>query len=288
MSPDIIKNTSKKPLQRMFTIVPPRYDLINHLITLGLDNRWRRKAAIECLTSHPGRVLDLGCGTGDLIIAIARVSANDAEFTGIDYSQPMLEIAARKTELLARGRNISFIYGDAASLPFPDGYFDCVGISFAFRNLTYKNPLAQLHLSEVRRVLSTGGRYVIVETSQPKSKLIRKIFHLYLCAGLSSDWDTGSLTTGRHIIIWLSQRLGFILQKRLRQCCSRLAFAGSLFTPSSSEPRGFMWLSSDSDLNLILYVILSQTIQGSKKLPHHYAYRVHSFPCDLNFILSLN
>jgi demethylmenaquinone methyltransferase/2-methoxy-6-polyprenyl-1,4-benzoquinol methylase len=167
-----------KPLHHMFTVVPPRYDLINHVITLGLDRLWRGKAAGECLKAHPHKVLDLGCGTGDLAIKLARLAGKKRVLTGIDYSQPMLEIATSKAK--ASGRDISFIHGDAASLPFPDGCFDCVGISFAFRNLTYKNPLTQNCLAEVRRVLTVGGRFVIVETSQPESKLMRKLCHLYL------------------------------------------------------------------------------------------------------------
>jgi len=178
MPPDVTKSTSKKPLHRMFTLVPPCYDLINHLITLGLDSRWRRQAAREVLLARPGKVLDLGCGTGDLIVAIARMAREDVELTGIDYSRPMLEIAARKAEHLAAAP--SFVYADAASLPFSDGYFDGAGISFAFRNLTYKNPAAMRHLAEVARVLKGGGRFVIVETSQPQSSPIRKIYHLYL------------------------------------------------------------------------------------------------------------
>ena len=164
----------------MFTAVPRRYDMINHIVTWGLDKQWRRTAAIECLTAHPGRVLDLCCGTGDLAINLAMLSENTVELRGVDYSQPMLEIATRKAESTVGGKRISFTNGDAANLPFPDGYFDCVGISFAFRNLIYKNPQAQRHLAEVFRVLNAGGRYVIVETSQPKSKLIRKLYHLYL------------------------------------------------------------------------------------------------------------
>ncbi len=174
------KLARNKPLQVMFTAIPRRYDMVNHVITWGLDKRWRWEAAKECLASHPRKVLDLCCGTGDLAINIARLAENGVELTGVDYSQPMLTIAAKKAELLAEGKSISFTYGDAADLPFPDGYFDCIGISFAFRNLTYKNPLAQRHLAEVLRLLSAGGRYIIVETSQPKSKLIRKLFHLYL------------------------------------------------------------------------------------------------------------
>jgi demethylmenaquinone methyltransferase/2-methoxy-6-polyprenyl-1,4-benzoquinol methylase len=174
------ETTRDKPLYGMFTAVPYRYDLVNRIITWGLDKRWRRQAARECLASQPQKVLDLCCGTGDLAIELARLAENNVELTGIDYSQPMLEIAARKAISLAPGTKLSFIHGEAANLPLPDGYFDCVGISFAFRNLTYKNPLLWRHIAEVLRVLSVGGRFVIVETSQPKSKLVRKLYHIYL------------------------------------------------------------------------------------------------------------
>ncbi|MBM4433288.1 MAG: bifunctional demethylmenaquinone methyltransferase/2-methoxy-6-polyprenyl-1,4-benzoquinol methylase UbiE [Chloroflexi bacterium] len=172
------KMVQSKPLYDMFTAVPKRYDLVNHVITWGLDKRWRRKAAEACLASKPQRVLDLCCGTGDLAITLAKLAGNNLEVAGLDYSQPMLYIAARKAK--AFGGKLSFVHGDADNLPFPDGSFDCVGISFAFRNLTYKNPLAQRHIAEVLRVLGPGGRFVIVETSQPEIKLIRKLFQLYL------------------------------------------------------------------------------------------------------------
>ena len=174
------KTVRDRHLHGMFTAVPRRYDLVNRIITWGLDEQWRREAARECLASRPKKVLDLCCGTGDLAINLARLAENNVELTGIDYSQPMLDIAAKKAAPLAEGRRISFIYGDAANLSFPDGYFDCIGISFAFRNLTYKNPWARRHIAEVFRVLGSGGRFVIVETSQPRAKLIRKLYHLYL------------------------------------------------------------------------------------------------------------
>jgi len=170
---------AEKPLFDIFTAVPGRYDLINRVITLGLDRRWRRRAARECLASQPRRVLDLCCGTGDLAIDLARPTRGSLEITGIDFSPPMLEIAATKAAK-SGGDEISFIHGDIASLPFPDGHFDCAGISFAFRNLTYRNPLTRQYLAEIRRVLAGNGRFVIVETSQPGCRLIRKLFHLYL------------------------------------------------------------------------------------------------------------
>lgn len=161
----------------MFTAVPPRYDVVNRLITLGLDRKWRKEAARECLAESPEKVLDLCCGTGDLAIDISRLGTTGMEITGLDYSQPMLDIAEEKSADL--NNRPTFITGDASEMPFPDGYFDCVGISFAFRNLTYKNPLAERHLSEVVRVLKPGGRFVIVESSQPENSFIRRMVHLY-------------------------------------------------------------------------------------------------------------
>ena len=173
---EIIRN---KPLYGMFTSIPPRYDLINRLITWGMDSGWRLQAVKACLMSRPRKVLDLCCGTGDLAIAIAGSADYEVEVKGLDYSHPMLEIAARKAALLP-GKTVTFTQGDAANLPFQDREFDCLGISFAFRNLTYKNPLAQKHLSEMFRVLKPGGRLVIAESSQPESRFIRACYHFYM------------------------------------------------------------------------------------------------------------
>jgi len=177
-SPDL--SQKPEPLHGMFTTVPPRYDLVNRIITLGLDERWRRLAAAACLENKPQQVLDLGCGTGDLTINIARLAGEGVQITGLDYSLPMLERARQKATGAGVGEKVKFAHGEAAKIPLPDGHFDCVGISFAFRNLTYKNPLVLHHLAEVKRVLKPGGRYVIVESSQPENRVIRTLFHLYL------------------------------------------------------------------------------------------------------------
>jgi demethylmenaquinone methyltransferase/2-methoxy-6-polyprenyl-1,4-benzoquinol methylase len=169
-----------KPLHHMFTMVPPRYDLINHVITLGLDSRWRRQAAKICLEGKPHRILDIGCGTGDLAINIALMTENEVEVSGLDYSQPMLELAVAKAAKGGVAERVSFVHGEASEIPFSSEYFDCVGISFAFRNLTYKNPVKMSHLTEVLRVLRRDGRYVIVESSQPGNRMMRALFHLYL------------------------------------------------------------------------------------------------------------
>jgi len=172
--------TTLQPLHGMFTAVPPRYDFVNRIITLGLDRRWRSLAARTCLEDNPETVLDLGCGTGDLTVNIACLARKNTEITGLDFSQPMLEIAEQKAAKAGVFKSVRFIQGNATALPFSDAYFDCVGISFAFRNLTYKNPLAQAHFAEVTRVLKPGGRYVIVESSQPENPVIRALFNLYV------------------------------------------------------------------------------------------------------------
>jgi demethylmenaquinone methyltransferase/2-methoxy-6-polyprenyl-1,4-benzoquinol methylase len=169
-----------KPLHGMFNSIPRHYDLVNALITWGMDKRWRALAARECAGTGPRRVLDLGCGTGDLAIGIVRWAKSYIAVTGLDYSSTMLEMATRKAEAAVGRSRITFTQAEAASLPFVNDYFDTVGISFAFRNLTYKSPLVNFHLAEIFRVLNPGGRLVVVESSQPESALIRWFFHLYL------------------------------------------------------------------------------------------------------------
>jgi len=182
-----------RPLYHIFTRIPDCYDLINRVITFGMDVGWRQQAALVCLQDRPGRILDLCCGTGDLSVTIARLADYRPEITGVDYSQPMLEIATAKAGALNQGSNIRFINADVDRLPFSDGYFDCIGISFAFRNLTYRNPNTQSYLDEILRVLRPGGRFVIVESSQPKSAFIRFFHHLYLRAWV---FPSGYLLSG--------------------------------------------------------------------------------------------
>jgi demethylmenaquinone methyltransferase / 2-methoxy-6-polyprenyl-1,4-benzoquinol methylase len=169
----------KKPLYGIFTDIPRHYDLINTVFTWGMDKGWRRKTARECLAQKPLKFLDLCCGTGDLAITVGRMASYPLEVKGLDYSHPMLDIAARKAARLD-GAKIDFRRGEASQIPFPEEYFDGIGISFAFRNLTYKNPLAEKHLAEILRVLKPGGRCVIAESSQPGSKFIRSCYHFYM------------------------------------------------------------------------------------------------------------
>jgi len=175
----VTESDQNKPLHVMFTAVPPHYDRINRVITLGMDRKWRNAAAKTCMEDNPKRILDVACGTGDLILTIAHMKENCKELIGLDYSEPMLSRAREKLEKVM-GNKVTFVHGDASKLPFPDAHFDCISISFAFRNLIYNNPLTSKVLSEVLRVLRPGGRFVIVESSQPETPFIRFFFKLYL------------------------------------------------------------------------------------------------------------
>jgi demethylmenaquinone methyltransferase/2-methoxy-6-polyprenyl-1,4-benzoquinol methylase len=169
---------SGRPLHQYFSAIPRHYDRINRLFTWRMDEVWRKYAVQEISRFRPVKVMDLCTGTGDLAIHISRNSGKDVTITGLDYSVPMLEIA--KAKAIRKGQErIEFIHGDAANVPFSDDHFDAIGIAFAFRNLTYKNPDTTNYLKEIRRVLKPGGCFVIVESSQPKNPLLRRLFGIY-------------------------------------------------------------------------------------------------------------
>jgi demethylmenaquinone methyltransferase / 2-methoxy-6-polyprenyl-1,4-benzoquinol methylase len=179
----VSNNKKNRPLQKMFSEVPDRYDLINRLFTLRFDERWRRRAAEECLSAGAARILDLCTGTGDLAVRLALNAGTRTSVFGVDFSMPMLTYARVKAE--RAGADVRFSAGDASELPFRDGSFGAIGIAFGFRNLTYRNPGRDRYLSEILRVLAPGGRFVIVESSQPRSRILRTLVHLYTKIGVS-------------------------------------------------------------------------------------------------------
>jgi len=168
-----------RPLEKMFNDVPQTYDLMNRLLTLGLDRRWRNRAATLLVEKRPTSILDLCTGTGDFALSVARLCGPDVRVVGLDFSRPMLERAEEKRDR-AGLEWIEFIEGDASALPFRTDEFDAVGISFAFRNLTYRNPLTAQALAEVRRVLKPEGVFVGVESWQPSAGLVRALRNVYV------------------------------------------------------------------------------------------------------------
>jgi demethylmenaquinone methyltransferase / 2-methoxy-6-polyprenyl-1,4-benzoquinol methylase len=161
-------------VRRMFDQVAPRYDFLNHFLSLGLDIFWRRIAAraLRDVLSRSGSVAaDVCCGTGDLALAFARHSAGIV--VGTDFSKPMLLRAQSKSR--SRKLRPIFLESDTLRLPFRDNSLDAIGAAFGFRNLAnYADGL-----SEMRRVLKPGGMIAILEFSRVRWPLFGPLFDLY-------------------------------------------------------------------------------------------------------------
>lgn len=163
----------------MFQKVPKQYDFLNKLLTWGLDKRWRARTMKECLAARPAKVLDLCTGTGDMALLLTKMSDYPVQVTAADFSPEMLKVA--QTKLADRlGKDIELSLQNAADMTFKDGTFDAVTVSFAFRNLTFRNRNTRKHISEILRVLKPGGVCLILESSQPKNTILRFFYHRYI------------------------------------------------------------------------------------------------------------
>jgi demethylmenaquinone methyltransferase/2-methoxy-6-polyprenyl-1,4-benzoquinol methylase len=149
---------SANEVRTMFDRIAPVYDVMNRVMTMGLDLRWRRIAA-EAVVRPGDRVLDACCGTGDL--AIAARKAGGEKITGLDFSTAMLERARRKSQ------SIEWVEGDLLALPFENGSFEAATVGFGVRNVAD----LELALLELRRVLAAGGRLAILEITTPRGLL---------------------------------------------------------------------------------------------------------------------
>jgi len=153
----------KEQIQKMFNEISGRYDFLNHFLSLGIDFSWRRKLVNKLSYYHPENVLDVATGTGDLALLIG--SLNPEKITGVDIAVEMLSKARQKAVLKHLQERITFQEGDAEDLPFPEESFDAVTVAFGVRN--FEN--LQRGLSEMKRVMRTGGVMMILEFSHPGS-----------------------------------------------------------------------------------------------------------------------
>lgn len=166
----------KEQVREMFDSIARRYDLLNHLLSLGIDRRWRRRLVGMVRRQEPTEVLDVATGTGDLAIAVAR-ALPAARIIGVDLSPGMLAIGREKVAARFPEREFPMLEGDAERLPFPDGSFGAVTCGFGVRNF---ESLAK-GLGEMHRVLrSDGGRIYILEFSMPpKNNILGKLYRFY-------------------------------------------------------------------------------------------------------------
>jgi demethylmenaquinone methyltransferase/2-methoxy-6-polyprenyl-1,4-benzoquinol methylase len=158
----------------MFGRVAPRYDFANHLLTANIDRYWRNRAVArvrDILDRPDARVLDLACGTGDLLVALERAAGR--RLIGGDFCHPMLTGA--QTKLRRCGLNSALVESDALMLPFADSSLDLITIAFGYRNLANY----RAGLIEMRRVLRPGGALAILEFTQPPNAAFATLYHWY-------------------------------------------------------------------------------------------------------------
>lgn len=179
-----------RAVRRMFAGIAPRYDFLNHLLSLNRDRVWRRRTA-RALAPHlapaGSRALDLCCGTGDLALELRRVG--QASVVGSDFVHSMLTRAQEKVR--RAGVSLPFLEADALNLPFVEDSFDVVTAAFGFRNLANY----QRGLEEIRRVLKRGGEAGILEFALPQRGLFARLYRLYFHRVL--PWLGGMISGSR-------------------------------------------------------------------------------------------
>jgi demethylmenaquinone methyltransferase / 2-methoxy-6-polyprenyl-1,4-benzoquinol methylase len=163
----------KDYVRALFDSIAYRYDLLNHLLSGGIDLYWRRRAAERLRSLAPGRILDVATGTGDFAIACLRL--HPKQIVGVDIAEAMLEHGRRKLRRRGLSGTITLRTGDAEMLGFESGSFDAVIAAFGVRNFENLNR----GLQEMHRILRDGGRIVVLEFSRPRLFPFRQIYFFY-------------------------------------------------------------------------------------------------------------
>ena len=158
----------------MFGEIAPRYDLLNRLLSMGIDRRWRRRTT-RIVPPGEGPVLDVCTGTGDLALAYWKASGRAARVVGTDFAYPMLAIAQNKAAKAGAESHVSFLEADTLRLPFPDESFQVVTVAFGLRNVCDTDGA----LREMARVCRPGGQVAVLEFSTPTAWPLRQIYLSY-------------------------------------------------------------------------------------------------------------
>ncbi len=163
----------KEVVKNIFNDIAPRYDLLNHLLSMNIDKGWRKKAMKYISGEEKEHLLDVACGTGDFSIAACRVGVK--QVTGIDISANMVEIGRKKVREMGLEQVINLQHGDSEQMEFPDNSFDVVTVAFGVRNFEH----LELGLKEMQRVLRPGGKVIILEFSMPEHFPMKQLYQFY-------------------------------------------------------------------------------------------------------------
>lgn len=165
--------SKKSQIALMFNNISKRYDFLNHFLSLGIDNLWRRRVISLIKPFKPQQILDIATGTGDLAISAARINPN--KIIGIDISEGMLAIGNQKIIKKKLDHFIELMHGDSENLPFEENTFDAAMVAFGVRN--FEN--LQKGLVEINRVLKPGSPFVVLEFSKPKAFPVKQLYGFY-------------------------------------------------------------------------------------------------------------
>jgi demethylmenaquinone methyltransferase/2-methoxy-6-polyprenyl-1,4-benzoquinol methylase len=168
-------NKQETRIRRMFGAIAPRYDLLNHLLSLNIDHYWRRRTTRLVPPQDNGPILDLCTGTGDLALAYDRAAQGQVPILGADFCHEMLLLARQKTSKIHASDRVRYLEADAQRLPFPDNHFQIATVAFGLRNITDTDR----GLAEMVRVTRPGGRVAVLEFSQPRSRLFGPLYRFY-------------------------------------------------------------------------------------------------------------
>lgn len=174
MKPYNTDQTKKEEVREMFDNIAPKYDLLNHTLSMSIDRVWRRRVVGEVRRAKPGRILDVATGTGDLAIAMAR-RIRDVQVLGVDLSEQMLAVARRKIEARGLDGRIVLDRGDAERLAVADASVDVATVAFGVRNFGDLGA----GLRELARTITPGGKVVILEFSRPRNRVFRALYEFY-------------------------------------------------------------------------------------------------------------
>jgi demethylmenaquinone methyltransferase/2-methoxy-6-polyprenyl-1,4-benzoquinol methylase len=162
-------------IRDMFDRIAPRYDLLNRVLSLGIDRRWRRFAVKQLRVPANGMVIDIATGTGDVALEICRQTDASVRIVGSDFTQGMLVLGHDKIASSPCHDRILLVNAPCEAMPHPDRIFDGITIAFGIRNVVDR----QKGLEEMARVLKPGGRAVILEFATPRNGLFRSLYYFY-------------------------------------------------------------------------------------------------------------
>ena len=206
-------------VEKVFSAIAKRYDILNSILTLNIDKIWRKKAIKICTIKEGEKVLDLCCGTGQMINYECKAVGKNTTVIGVDFSQEMLNVGDGRLNQSLKDYKFKLIRDSILELPFEENTFDCITIAFGLRNISDKSRA----LSEMYRVLKPGGRVVCLELSKLNIPILKNIYDLYFNHVLPA---IGSFGTGdKNAYYYLRDSVNnFMNKKQLKEKFNDIGF----------------------------------------------------------------